>query len=53
MYGKLIEAVRNENKVNTTPKVSLDFPAISLTLKETNGVYSFDINKDLRNNTPN
>lgn len=40
-------------KVNTTPKASLDFPAISLTLKAINGVYNFDIDKDLCNNTPN
>lgn len=40
-------------KASKTPKASLELPAISLTLKATNGVYSFDIDKDLRNNTPN
>lgn len=36
-----------------TPKVSLDFPAIDLSLKSSNRVYSFNIDTDLRNNTPN
>ena len=40
-------------KASKAPKASLELPAISLTLKATNGVYSFDIDKDLRNNTPN
>ena len=40
-------------KANKVPKASLELPAISLTLKATKGVYSFDIDKDLRNNTPN
>lgn len=40
-------------KASKTPKASLDLPAISLTLKATNGTYSFNVDTDLRSNTAN